>query len=133
MLYSNAMASQVCPWCKRHIPNKHWVGHLRMHRRKGDTAIQFPDLPEEEDSKPLFGGIRLESRRGSLVTLPGVCAECGGQRSRLWLYQKSNRGQVYICARCKPRVFNRSHGPADAWSTVVQRERRSGPDDLPLA
>jgi predicted SprT family Zn-dependent metalloprotease len=62
--------------------------------------------------------ITLKSRRGTKVN-EKRCSECGVIEKVVWRYAQSNRGPVYICSRCKPKVFDRSFKRIDALDNAV--------------
>ena len=61
----------------------------------------------------------LQSRRGVRIKEPRRCNECCTMKDGLWRYAKSSEGEVYLCDRCKPIVFDRSFGEVDAFNFVV--------------
>lgn len=61
----------------------------------------------------------LESKRGTRVEGIRKCDECRETDTILWRYSKSNRGEVYICGRCKQRVRDRSFHRVDIMDTPL--------------
>ena len=110
-----------CPHCGRDLPKSRLKGHLRKLpcSLAAEAARGKVDRDDEEPRPTLY----LISKRGTRVFEGGTCDECRDEAKRLWRYSKSNVGVVHICARCKPRVFDRSHGRVDAWSTVVDKKK----------
>ncbi len=67
----------------------------------------------------LPGSLRLISRRGSRVEGPKDCSACNKSKSPVWRYSESSRGSVFICAACKPRLFDRSFGTKDVMDYAI--------------
>ena len=70
--------------------------------------------------------IFLRSRRGTRIHSGGTCAQCGIFERPVFRYSESNRGEVLICLRCKPEIFDRSFGQLD----VVDMGRPAGSPGL---
>lgn len=72
-------------------------------------------MPKQIDPEVSMAKVELRSKRGKKIENSGKqCNECGYSNKILWLYSKSNFGPVYLCSRCKPKVFDRSFGEVDA-------------------
>jgi hypothetical protein len=56
----------------------------------------------------------LISKRGVRVNERMSCDSCQIHRDLFWRYSESNKGVVHICARCKPKLFDRSFNKIDA-------------------
>jgi hypothetical protein len=69
----------------------------------------------------------LVSRRGKRVKELHRCDECGVTEKVLWRYSKSNGGVVYICDRCKGKVFDRSFDELDAMNLAWTSDFESNP------
>jgi hypothetical protein len=98
-----------------------------MHRKELAAhccAGGSSQLAELEPPTPII----LESKRGKRIGDSKHCSECHGLFDVVWRYAKSNMGVVYLCSSCKPIVFDRSFGPADAmnraWISSFESNRR---------
>lgn len=65
----------------------------------------------EESAKPTFD---VANKRGTRLTR-GRCSRCGDSvASPVWRYTGTTAGDILICSRCKPFVFDESRKKIDA-------------------
>src|SRR6266567_4281517 len=69
---------------------------------------------DENDKDSSALPLLLVSKRGVRLEALRKCDECRVHASVTWRYGSRNHGTVYLCSTCKPLVFDRSHGSADA-------------------
>ena len=74
----------------------------------------------ETEFIPLPEQLVLISRRGTRLQSQFTCSECCILTKPVWRYSESNVGEVCLCSRCKPKVFNRSFDKIDAMQFSVQ-------------
>lgn len=99
-----------CEHCRQPVP----LTRIEQHRSRAYLNAQQPH-PRPPTTPPHPDPIILTARRGTRHpprTTP--CSACGSTRRTVWRYTRSNHGTVFICARCKPTIFSRSFGSADA-------------------
>lgn len=82
-------------------------------RRQRSLAIQLV-------TKKVELQIVLKSHRAYRVSEPKTCDSCNTRVNLSWRYAESNRGTVYICDRCKSKIYIRSFGEKDAMNVSVQ-------------
>ena len=58
--------------------------------------------------------IILISRRGRRIGREIKCSACHKIKAPVWRYSESTKGVVFICAACKPTIFDESFGKKDA-------------------
>jgi len=68
----------------------------------------------------LIRPIILFSKRSTRVLGSGHCSKCHSRVSLLWKYGESTRGIVYLCSRCQPATYSRSHGGRDALNGALR-------------
>ena len=56
----------------------------------------------------------IRSKYGKRLESWKLCDACKKNKSPVWLYKNSSRGDVHICSSCKPKLFDRSFGKKDA-------------------
>jgi DNA-directed RNA polymerase subunit RPC12/RpoP len=112
-----------CPHCGMVIAKKRFAAHRRLHYPK---PVKAQEAVKGLKKQPI-GEVRFQSpTRGTRVTTPHLCNECGKVVSPTWRYPRSNRGQVHLCSPCKHKVFRRSFDDIDLMDTrlVVEHGRR---------
>lgn len=112
-----------CPHCGMVVVKKRFAAHRRLHYPKPVK----PQAPVKGSKKPQIGGVVFQSRtRGTRVTTPQQCNECGKVVTPTLRYPRSNRGPVHLCLSCRNQVFRRSFEDIDLMNTrlVVEHGRR---------
>lgn len=102
---------------------KRSAGGEKAHEVVRSTYVNtgLPTRPANEPLRLYADPVLVDSKRGARAEGGDMlCAECNTNYRSLWLYTKSNRGKVYICSRCKPKVLDRSHGHVDASRVFVE-------------
>ncbi len=90
-----------CPHCGMVIAKKRFAAHRRLHYPK---PVKAQEAVKGLKKQPI-GEARFQSpTRGTRVTTPHLCNECGKVVSPTWRYPRSNRGQVHPCSPCKRAV-----------------------------
>ncbi len=112
--------------------------HLKQESKSNAALKQrtpsqkAPPIQQREALGPLDGecpkkvNVVLESKKGTRITGTHICEECGTPTQNGFRYGRSNLGSVVLCTRCKPTVFNRSHGNIDALDYALTGGRFEG-------
>jgi hypothetical protein len=101
----------------------------KIQRKPSITGGRKKPLPKQVDPEISISKVTLESKRGGrrIKGEGQQCNECGFSDEFLWKYTKSNFGVVYLCWRCKPKVFDRSFGKIDATRMTYPGHFESNP------
>ena len=80
-----------------------------------DPSVPLNELINPENSEQTSQTyLRLISRRGTKTEILKRCNNCGIIKQPTWHYVNSTWGEVHLCSKCKPEVFDRSFGKMDA-------------------
>jgi endogenous inhibitor of DNA gyrase (YacG/DUF329 family) len=114
--------SVECPDCGMVVAKDRLAAHRRLHRK----PVKAQEAVKGSKKQPI-GEVKFPSQtRGTRVTTPHLCNECGKVVAPVWRYPRSNRGEVHLCSPCKHKVFRRSFDDVDLMNTrlVVEHGRR---------
>jgi hypothetical protein len=131
--YSSKTICSVCAvsirkdWLAKHLAKVHRKGNKNAHANPANVKVVRNPIPvnsaqpkQTKSAQTKQGPITLISKRGTRVNMRRPCDSCHCVEPVTWRYERSNRGTVYICGRCKSGLFNRSFEKRDALNLAFQ-------------
>ena len=121
--HTEALRCTVCQRCV--IDLAALARHIRISHGR-DVAVPdcermlFEKQSEVPSSAKNLPKLEFITRRPKFVGLWGACDLCGKSSTRRWLFERTTRGDVVVCASCRERMTHKSkHNEAlDSWARL---------------
>jgi len=97
-----------------HDANRTVVGHLKAGAIDGVVGAERKGADVECAPK-----LEFITRRPRFIGEWGECDLCGQSFTRRWLFEKTTRGEIFVCVSCRERMTHKSKGEAlDSWARL---------------